>query len=145
VRFIYLRCVLRRNCAELFLNARNQVEDNDVDTHSSHDWFGSGLPPEETEVLAVQSTASHHFPGCRIVPGLPECTKLIVCDGYKVQEDPKHKNYNRVGVVKPEQVERYHTYMDNVCRVQPGRLLFALPGVLTHQRKLCHALHTTFA
>jgi hypothetical protein len=86
----------------------------------SHDWLGSGLPPEETVELTVQSTASDHFPRCRIVPGLPECTKLIVCDGYKVQEDPKHKNYNRVGVVKPEQVERYHTYMDNVCHIHPG-------------------------
>lgn len=49
---------------------------------------------------------------------LARCPKIIVCDGYKVLENPKHVNYNRVGVVKPEQVARYHEFMDNVCEME---------------------------
>ena len=66
---------------------------------------------------------------------LVDCQKIIVCDGYNVKENPKHKNYNRVGVVKPEQVAKYHEFMDNVCAVcsQPRRRAHSCPSASVSQ------------
>eukprot|EP00195_Chlamydomonas_chlamydogama_P013997 CAMPEP_0202906688 /NCGR_PEP_ID=MMETSP1392-20130828/39999_1 /ASSEMBLY_ACC=CAM_ASM_000868 /TAXON_ID=225041 /ORGANISM="Chlamydomonas chlamydogama, Strain SAG 11-48b" /LENGTH=216 /DNA_ID=CAMNT_0049595315 /DNA_START=161 /DNA_END=808 /DNA_ORIENTATION=+ len=45
-----------------------------------------------------------------LLPGLEDCSKTIVCDGYKLQTAPRKGTMRKSGWVTPDKAERYEQY-----------------------------------